>query len=511
MRYFIFPLFFLLTSCSGATQTAQKVISGYYPSWRWYERDKLVQPATLDYSRYDIINYAFLDVEADGSLSLSDPWADKNLLLGPINSALAPPGYDQSKDLGNPAYHKSGLRFSDYAHKNKVRFVVSIGGWTHSENFPAVAADPQKRARFASQCASIVQLYQLDGIDIDWEYPGHAERGGSGADKQNLTLLLRDVRNTLEALEKNIRRELLLTLACSAAPTHMAGIDWPQVKGLVDGINLMAYAYYGHWDPVSNHNAPLFPPSNATQPGFSCSESVQNLLDLGVPAAKINLGLAFYGRTQLTTAASGLHVSGWKCPDTIAFTRNAATPQYYEIMERFNQGIYDYNWDAVAQVPYLSGKAGIRSFVSFDDERSIALKAEFVKSRNLHGVVIWDIAADQLETAPGSRIIAGAPLATAIRTVFSSPSTAISPVFSGATVCVFPNPTPNGYLQIFTNATDQVPTDLAIFDTNGQKIHASKYSGASHRLDLRALPAGPYMVQVTRGKDKPVLVRVVKK
>jgi GH18 family chitinase len=511
MRYLIFPLFFLLSSCNGAAQTAQKITSGYYPSWRWYDRDKLVQPATLDYSRYQVINYAFLDLETDGSLRLTDPWADKNLLLGPIDGTIVPPGYDQSKDLGNPAYHKPGKRFSDYAHQKKVRFVVSIGGWAHSENFPAVAANPQARARFASQCAEIIQLYQLDGIDIDWEYPGYAERGGSPADKQNFTLLLRELRQAMDALESKIRRELLLTVACSAAPARMAGIDWPQIIRLVDGINLMAYAFYGHWDPVTNHNAPLFPPANATQAGFSCIESVQNLLDLGVPAAKINLGLAFYGRTQLTVGASGLHVAGLGSPDTIAFLRNATTPQYYEIMDRYNQGIYDYNWDDAAQVSYLSGKTGIRSFVSYDDEKSISLKAEFVKSRNLHGVVVWDITADYLETAPGSRKIAGTPLATAIKNVFSKPGKSLSPVFSETTVCVFPNPTPNGYLQIFTNAAERALTDLAIFNTNGEKIHAAKYSEASHRLDMRALPAGPYLVQVTHGKNKPVLVRVVKK
>ncbi|MBL7775964.1 MAG: hypothetical protein JNK89_08165, partial [Saprospiraceae bacterium] len=408
MRHLTIFLFLLVSSCQGGSQSPTKIISGYYPSWRWYDRDKLVQPATLDYSRYHIINYAFLDVEADGSISLTDPWADKNLLLGPINNGSAPEGYGQSTDLGNPAFHKPGQRFSDYAHRNKVRLVASLGGWAHSVNFPAVAANPAARARLASQCAQIVQLYGLDGIDIDWEYPGQVERGGSPADRQNFTLLLRDIRQALDQAERSLRRELMLTIACGAAPVRLAAIDWPQVRTLVDGINLMSYAFYGHWDPVTNHNAPLFPPANATQPGFSCSEAVQNLLDLGVPAAKINLGLAFYGRTQLTAGASGLHARGLACPDTIAFQRNAATPQYYEIMDRVNQGVYDYFWDEVAQAPYLAGKSGIRSFVSFDDERSISLKAEFAKSRNLHGVVIWDITADHLETAPGSRVLAGA-------------------------------------------------------------------------------------------------------
>ncbi len=511
MRNLLIPLLLLFFSCTGVTQPPNKAVTGYYPSWRWYDRSKLVSPATLDYSKYTVLYYAFLNVEADGSIGLTDPWADKNLLLGPINRSVAPPDYDQSRDLGNPVYHKPGMRFSDYAHKNKVRFLVSLGGWAHSGYFSSIAADPVKRARFAADCSKIVQLYNLDGIDIDWEYPGYLERGGIPEDKQNFTLLLRQVRDALDALEPAIRRELMLTIACGAAPKRMESIDWPQVKRLVDAVNLMAYAFYGHWDPVSNHNAPLFPPTNATQPGNSCSEAVQNLLDYGVAAAKINLGLAFYGRTQLTSGASGLHVQSLGCPDTLTFGSGAGTPQYYDIVAKIRQGLYDYQWDEVAQVPYLTGRNNLPSFVSFDDERSIALKAQFVKSRNLHGVVIWDVTADYLETTPGSRVIAGAPLASTVNRVFAGGGTAVPAILAGSLVCVFPNPTPNGYLQIFTNAAERARTDLTVFNTNGEKIHVTSYSEASHRLDLRALPAGPYLVQVKRGSDKPVLVRVVKK
>ncbi|MEQ1744690.1 MAG: glycosyl hydrolase family 18 protein [Saprospiraceae bacterium] len=510
MRKHILPFLFALSSCAGCSQTTEKTVTGYYPSWRWYERHKLVRPTTIDYSKYNILIYAFLGIEADGSLSLTDPWADKNLLLGPINSAKAPAGYGQAKDMGNPAYHQRGTRFSDYAHKHRVLFLVSVGGWAHSTHFPAVAADPAKRARFAAECAQAVERYNLDGIDIDWEFPGTEERGGSSSDRQNFTLLLQQVRQSLNALKTKTRRDLMLTAACGASPKNLSNIDWPQVHHLLDAVNLMAYSFYGHWDPVSNHNAPLFPAMNATQLGFSCVEAVQNLLDLGVPNLKINLGLAFYGRTQLTTGTSGLHVSGLGLPDSIMFSRNAATPQYHEIASKIPLGYYDYKWDEAALVPYLSGKEGIPSFVSFDDENSIALKAHFAKTRNLHGVAIWDMTADYLETAPGSKTVTATPLASAIQRVFKS---AEPPplVLSGTTVCVFPNPTANGFLQIFTSAAERANTALTIFDANGNQIHAANYATASHRVDIRGLPSGQYLVQVQYGKSNPVQVRVLKK
>lgn len=511
MRKLLFPLLLLLFSCSASTQSTQKAIIGYYPGWRWYDRDKLVRPASIDYSKYNVLIYAFLNLEADGSLRLTDPWADKNLLLGPIDRKLAPAAYDTDWSLGNPAWHKPGKRFSDYAHQHKVRLLVSIGGWAHSLNYPAVAADPAKRARLAAECRRIVQLYNLDGIDIDWEYPGYPERIGGADDKKNLTLLLSDIRNALNQQERQSGRELMLTAAFGASPKRMEQIDWSQVKNLLDGINLMAYSFYGHWDPVSNHNAPLFPSLNATQAGNSCSEAVQNLIDYGVPAGKINLGLAFYGRTQITAGPAGLHASSLSMPDTLNFSGSGATPQYYDIAAKMNAGLFDYRWDDVAQVPYLTGKNGMPSFVSFDDEKSIALKAQFIKSRNLHGAVIWDITADYVETAPGSGKIGSTPLAAAVKRVFSASYPAVPAILAGTTICVFPNPTSSGFLQIFTNAAERARTDLAVYNTDGKKIHATSYSESTHRLDMRALPAGPYLVQVRRGSDKPVLVRVVKK
>lgn len=507
----IVPLFLLFFSvCVGNTQSYQQVVVGYYPSWRWYERGKLVQPATIDYSKYDVLVYAFLNVEADGSLSLLDPRADKPLLLGPVNPALAPAGYATANDLGNPAYHKRGQRFSDYAHKHRTRFMVSVGGWAHSQHFPAIAADPEKRVRFAADCARIVELYNLDGLDLDWEYPGTEERGGGPADRQNFTLLLRQVRDALNTLKTKLKRDLALTIACGAAPKNMVNIDWAQVHPLVNGIHLMSYSFYGQWDRVSNHNAPLFPSMNATQLGYSCVEAVQNLVDFGVPPAKINLGLAFYGRSHLTAGPAGLYVATTGQSDSIAFRRSAATPQYHEIAVRLAEGIYQHNWDEVAQVPYLTGIEGIPSFVSYDDERSIALKAQFAQSRNLRGVVIWDITGDYIETAPGSKTIAGTPLATAARRALTS-AEPLPLVLSGTTVCIFPNPTPNGFIQIFTHSMTRADTDLTILDGNGKKIHSTTYSTAGHRVDLRALPAGPYTVQVKHGGSAPVQVQVLKK
>ncbi len=504
----------LLTLCSvaglisSAGSQTQHFITGYYPSWRIAERDQLVGPSTLAYSQYDIVIFAFLNVEADGSLSLIKPERDKLLLLGPLRPH-APADYLRSTDLGNAAYHQPGQRFADYAHRQRTRFSVSVGGWAHSTHFSGVAADPAKRARFAAQCARVIALYHLDGIDIDWEYPGDLTRNGGPVDRDNFTALLRDVRYTLDTLHQRLRRDLMLTIACGAAPKHLTAIDWPKVHRLVNAIHLMSYSFYGQWDAVSNHNAPLFPSANATQPGYSCAEAVQSLLTYGVPPAKVNLGVALYGRSYLTLGTPGLHVQTTGQPDSERFARNGTTPLYYEIARHLRNGTYAYYWDDTAQVPYLLSNAPPSSFVSFDDERSLALKAHYARLRRLRGVAIWDITGEYLPAIVGGSTVA-TPLTQAIRRVLSGQEpTPIS--LTQPRLCVFPTTTHSGFVHLFVHALTPGRTEVFVLDTQGRALHAVAFTTSGHTLDMRALPAGTYRIRARFGQATAVDVPVVKR
>ncbi|MEY4934919.1 MAG: hypothetical protein RIS64_1278 [Bacteroidota bacterium] len=72
--------------CVAQTHNCREII-GYYPNWQWYDRNKLVKPTTIDYSKYTMINYAFFKPELNGSISATDAWADDNLLNGQPNWA----------------------------------------------------------------------------------------------------------------------------------------------------------------------------------------------------------------------------------------------------------------------------------------------------------------------------------------------------------------------------------------------------------------------------------------
>ena len=114
----------------------------------------------------------------------------------------------------------------------KLKIQLSVGGWT-SGNFSEMAADAKNRMMFAKDCARIVKLYGLDGIDIDWEYPTSSEAGISSSpnDTKNFTLLMRDLRKTLG-------KDKLLTAATIADALY---VDFRSCIQYMDFVNIMAY------------------------------------------------------------------------------------------------------------------------------------------------------------------------------------------------------------------------------------------------------------------------------
>ncbi|MBL7941548.1 MAG: hypothetical protein JNM00_02220 [Flavobacteriales bacterium] len=393
----------LISVLSATFTNAQpcREVVGYYPGWQWYDRSQAVNPFTIDYSKYTIINYAFFQPNPDGTVTGLDPWADENLLQGQINWSTTPPSH----------YPNTGL--VDLAHNAGVKVLISVGGWTLSNNFPAIAADPARRLTFAQSCADLIAFYNLDGIDIDWEYPGFAEHSGTPADEANYVLLLQQVRQHLDALGITNNETYLLTAALPAGPSHMENIDWAGIEPLLDLMNIMSYDFNGTWNSECNHNSPLYEPA-VSNPDFSCHDAITQLLGpLNMPADKLVLGVPFYGRSMKTEGPPALFApiqSG--SPDYATFGVDEGTPLYYNILEKAY--LFEEHWDAQSHVPYLTGIGGLNTFVSFDNEASIVEKGNYIVQYDLAGAIIWEITGDYIETSPGSGIISATPLADAL-------------------------------------------------------------------------------------------------
>ncbi|GAB5417739.1 MAG: hypothetical protein Crog4KO_25120 [Crocinitomicaceae bacterium] len=480
-------LLLLLFSFEGMGQTCMEVV-GYYPNWQWYDRNKLVNPQSIDYSKYSILNYCFFKPEADGSISSHDAWADENLLLG-------------QPDWQNGGYIP-GTSIVYQAHSNGVKILPSIGGWTLSGNFPSIAADPVKRATFAQSCVDLIQTYGFDGIDLDWEYPGFVPHNGTPQDKANFNLLLADIRTAIDNYGISIGQDMLLTAAVGAGQDKMENVDWPVASNYLDIINIMSYDFFGSWDATANHNSPLFAPQQG-DPQFNLAWSVDQLVNnYNVDPNKITAGVAFYGRSAKTTGAPDLFSPITGQLDLATFPEDEGTPLYYNVLLKSSQ--FDEHWDATAKVPYMNGKNGLNTFLSYDNEASIEQKAQFIVDNELRGAIIWEITGDYIETAPGSGIISATPLATTLNDVFCNynPNTNSVDENQLDNVAVFPNPSSG-----MCTLTGTETTEVQVSNVHGQLVQSLVLSDTTFELDA-ALPNGIYILSFS-SEERRIYKKVV--
>ena len=385
-----------------------------------------------------------------------------------------------------------------HAHQNGVKLLPSIGGWTLSNNFPSIAADPTKRGAFAQACVNLISAYQFDGIDLDWEYPGFAEHGGTPQDKANFTLLLQEIRTAIDNYGASINKTMLLTIAVGAAPDKMDDVEWNNIVQVVDIINLMSYDFFGAFDPITNHNSPLFAPAQGN-PEFNIHKSATRLINTyGVAPNQITVGVPFYGRSHTTTGTPGLHVPGTGNADMITFQADQGTPLYYNVIANMN--LFDRYWDPLAAVPYLLGKGSLNTFVSYDDPVSVAKKAEYVVDYGLRGAIIWEITGDYLETAPGSGVIASTPLADTLNhtfcNYFGTPTGQKQSFADNPTVSVAPNPS-RGQVQL---TGLQTTAHVQLIDVTGNILISRNIEPGDNTLDLSSLSKGLYFLAVESGK-----------
>lgn len=200
-------------------------ITVYYISWGRYERKFYV--SDIPWEKVTTVNYAFLDLKENGTVTYFDTYAD------PLNLE----------------------EMKEYKRKYPaVKVLVSVGGWTLSKYFSPVAADPAKRLEFARSVLRIIRKYDLDGVDIDWEYPGGGGMEGNYAspdDGKNFVLLLKTIREVFNQAEEKDHEDYMITVAAPADPVKAGRINWTEASRYLDAIDVMTYDYHGAWEDVT--------------------------------------------------------------------------------------------------------------------------------------------------------------------------------------------------------------------------------------------------------------------
>ena len=345
----------LPTLCRAATDSAKPVVAGYV-----FTQDAALVPGQIDAQSLTRVNYAFANIK-DGRMVTGFASDAENFAL------------------------LTGLR------KQNPSFtvLVSVGGWLWSTDFSDISLTPRSRSMFIQSVMEFLRRYDLDGLDIDWEYPGMEGAGHRfrSEDGRNFTLLVKQLRKQFDQETAKSHRRLYLTIAAGASSDYLAHTEMAKVQKYVDTVNLMAYDYVEPGsDPLTGHHAPLFTdPADARN--YSGDASVRAFEHAGVPAAKILLGLPFYGHVwgEVADRNHGLMQPGKALP-------NAYAPYSAITATMLNQGFVRY-WDPIASAPYLYNSEK-RIFVSYEDTESVAAKCHYVLTHKLGGVMFWDYSGD---------------------------------------------------------------------------------------------------------------------
>lgn len=352
---FLLCLSMISLSLYGQSHPSKKYkIIGYVAGWHDWTS------AQIDAQKLTHINYAFADI-VDGKVASYLEDDDYNFQV-----------LDSLRQV-NP----------------HLKLLISVGGWSRSKFFSDAALTDQSRELFAESAVEFMKKYNLDGVDLDWEYPGLSGDGNvyRAADKQNFTLMLKVLREHLNRQAKLDNREddpYLLTIATGASKSYLDHTEMHKAHQYLDFINVMTYDYHTGGSPIAGHHTNLYPSGSEHFTGPSADQSIQWHIDAGIPSEKLVLGVAFYGRywSNVRSVENGLYQ--WSPGG------DRGGEGFDELRDRYiNKNGFTRYWDEEAKAPYLWNPK-TQTFLTYDDEESLHHKSAYIKARGLGGAMFWE-------------------------------------------------------------------------------------------------------------------------
>ncbi|KAH7142578.1 glycoside hydrolase superfamily [Dactylonectria estremocensis] len=357
-----------------------KRVVGYYEGWATGRACDQFKPSDIPDGVYTHLNFAFASI---------DPRTFQVV----------------------PAANGDTELYRQLARKKRVdanlKVFLAIGGWAFNDpgptatTFSDIARSEANQRAFISSLVSLMNTYNFDGVDIDWEYPEAPDRQGRGEDFTNLPIFLRNIKSSLtQNGDKNG-----LSIAVPASYWYLRHFDIINIAKHVDFFNVMTYDLHGSWHtPESWLGSHLNSHTNLTE--------IEDALDLlwrnKIDPDQVNLGLAFYSRT-FTASDPGcmspgcLFTSGaakGPCSDAVGVLSNA------EIDRKVSMSRSSVSLDQKAAAKIL--KRG-RDWMTYDDADTWKIKLDFARGQCLGGAMVWAISQDtsdgkyskQLQSATG--------------------------------------------------------------------------------------------------------------
>ncbi|KAG5673037.1 hypothetical protein PVAND_003115 [Polypedilum vanderplanki] len=337
-----------------------KKVVCYFGSWSYYRLGKAkftvddIEPQLCTH-----IMYTFFGVHDNGTYKSLDPYLD----------------YSENDGQGYVS------KFIKLKEKNpSVKLMISIGGWSMGgEMFSNIVSNSTLRKNFILSVLDLLQKFNFDGFDFDWEYPKEDE-------KEKFIKLLKNLKNKLHAAGK------LLTIAVGATSSRaQESYDIPKIAAEVDFINLMTYDLHGIWDRKTGIHSPLY-----ANDQLSVDDCVKYWLAQGCPKHKLIIGIPLYGRSFSLSSTKSYRIgqpisAAGKAGNFLKSADTAGNLPYNEICFNINNKKWIRVFAKTEKTPYAYKKD---QWVSYDDLQSIDLKLDYILSKNLGGAMFWSIETD---------------------------------------------------------------------------------------------------------------------
>lgn len=257
-----------------------------------------------------------------------------------------------------------------------IKIVLSVVP-KEPDAFTVVSASEELRENVAKTCARLVSQDGFDGVDFDWEYPCVPSNGMNCTpeDRHNYTLLCEAAKRGMESVGGGS-----VSVAAGADLYYIDSIEPERMAEVLDYVCLMTYDLKCGFHALSGHHTALY---SSTGDVFrnSCDQALRLFESAGFPKEKLLMGAAFYSRK-------------WEdVPDRyhgflqLTKTGGGYGPNYDKLADEYiNKNGYVRYWDDEAKAPFLFNGS---TFISYDDEESLAHKCAYVKREDIGGIFYW--------------------------------------------------------------------------------------------------------------------------
>jgi chitinase len=283
-----------------------------------------------------------------------------------------------------------------------LKVMIACGGWAGSGGFSEMSGTTGNRKKFVESVTRFIKEYKLDGLDIDWEYPGMPGIGNPyiPEDKENFTALMQELRRGMDKIGK----DKVLTFAVAGWEEFFNHVELDKVMPSVTYMNVMSYDLAGGDDSFTSHHtnlgwvkmediegtpaaAKIREGGDSTKP-YSAEKIISYCIGKGVNPGQIVIGGAFFGKAWqgVPPANNGLYQLNrgpWKERNSYAIIRE----------KREDANGFVRHWDPIAKAPFLYNPTD-SIFVSYEDTVSIRLKTEYAINTGLGGIMFWSLGSD---------------------------------------------------------------------------------------------------------------------